>query len=306
MSGTAAIRAGRWRVWLPEGGGAAAAAAWLAAVDGLARGGPPLHGSKHADTYRLARPEGDAYVKVYRRYRRATALKDLVRPSKARRVLAASRRLAAAGFRVPAVLAAAEERRGPVVRRAWVATAALAGEPVAARLAALARAGRLGAKRALLAAVGRETGRLHAAGFVAGDLVAPNVWAVGAAEERASRVAFLDHDRTAAGRGPAPWRRARRNLVQLNRLVLPAVTATDRLRVYRAYAVARGWPWARARRRLAWIVAKTIERRRLLDRVALDPGAAVSFRELMRADGPFAARPARGALGAARAGGRPR
>jgi hypothetical protein len=78
--------------------------------------------------------------------------------------------------------------------------------------------------------------------------------------------------------------------VQLNRIVMPGVTATDRLRVYRAYARGRGWPCRTARRRLAWIVAKTIERRRTFDGVQLPADGVVSFRSLMRADGPYAVR----------------
>ncbi len=137
----------------------------------------------------------------------------------------------------------------------------------------------------MLAAVGAEVARLHARGFVAGDLVPANVWVCGAPD--AARIAFLDHDRTRAGRAPAPWWRARRNLVQLNRVVLSGVTVTDRLRVYRAYARGRAWPWPTARTRLAWIVAKTVERRRRFDHVEL-PAGRVDFRALMRADGPYA------------------
>jgi Lipopolysaccharide kinase (Kdo/WaaP) family len=275
-------RVGRWRVRLPGPAGPAEAARWCREVERALASGAFLHRSKHADTHRLCRVDGDVYLKVYRRYRAATILKDLARPSKARHVERVSRRLAAAGFAVPRVLAVGEQRCGPVVRRAWVATAALAGEPVAARVLTLA--GSPARKRALLAAVGREVARLHASGFVAGDLVPPNVWIT--APAGAERIAFIDHDRTTGGRPAASWRRARRNLVQLNRLVLPAVTVADRLRVYRGYAAGRGWAWAAARRRLPWIVAKTIARRRRVDGV---PAAAcASFRELMRADGPWA------------------
>ena len=59
---------------------------WLEAVERLSAGGGSLHRSKHADTYRWTRPEGAIYVKVYRRYRRWTALKDWFRPSKAANV----------------------------------------------------------------------------------------------------------------------------------------------------------------------------------------------------------------------------
>lgn len=291
---TRAVRVGAWRVWLTEPGDegvAGAARAWIARVETAEVAGEALHRSKHATTYRLTVDAAEVYVKMYHRYHLATALKDLARPSKARHLLAVSEELRAARFCVPRVIAAAEDRRGPWVRRSWVVTAALNGVPLAAAVAGVSGRGdpaamrhALRAKRALLAALGGEVARLHTAGFVAGDLVPSNVWT--ASDGRAP--AFLDHDRTSRGRGAAPWWRARRNLVQLNRVVLDGVVLTDRLRVFRAYAAARAFPRRQARRRLGWIVAKTIERRRRFDHVALDDPARVSFRELMRPGGRFA------------------
>jgi hypothetical protein len=278
-------RVGAWRIWT-LGTAAPAAAEIVAALERLPLDAS-LHRSKHADTYRWTRPGGDVYVKLYHRYRRWTAFKDWFRPSKAANVRAASAALAAAGFVVPTVVALGEERRGAFGwSRSFCATAALAGEPIAARLAALAAPGEAtarSAKRGLLATVGREVARLHEAGVVAGDLVPANVWLALADAEL--RVAFLDHDRTRVGSRPAPWARARRNLVQLNRIVLSGVTTTDRLRVYRAYAAARGWTRDDARRRLPWIVAKTLARRRA-ERGARIPATA-DFRTVMRAGGPY-------------------
>jgi len=253
---TGAVRLGAWRLWIAAGA-AGDAAAWRDAVATVVEEERPIHRSRHAATYRWRRPGGDVFVKVYRRAAGTTALKDLVRPSKARRAERMSARLAAAGLGAPRVLAVGEERRGGVVRCAWLATAALDGAPAAA---AVARMDAAADRRATLAGVGTAVAELHRAGFVAGDLVAPNVWLTPA--RPGGRVTFLDHDRTVRCRGAAPWWRARRNLVQLNRLELPGVTATDRLRVYRAYAGARGWRWPAARRRLGWIVAKTAARRR--------------------------------------------
>jgi tRNA A-37 threonylcarbamoyl transferase component Bud32 len=313
-----AVRIGVWRVWLPPTGDVGRAGGtetqrepheftsrgdahreaqpsggeiqWLALADRLATTAAPCHRSKHAATYRTVVDGRDVYLKRYHRYRWRTVLKDMLRPSKARHVACVSAELAAAGFDVPRVLAVAEQRRGPVLVGAWVATAALDGVPIAERLADLARRcvaattteARviLAEKRRVLGALGAAVARLHARGFVAGDLVPTNVWltrATGATDA----IAFLDHDRTCAGRAPAPWRRARRNLVQLNRLVLTGVVATDRARVYRAYVAGRGWTRAGARRRLRWIVAKTIARRRRFDGVA--DAAALGFRRLMRA-----------------------
>ncbi len=288
---TERTRVGAWTVETATAG-SPSAAEWVAAVERLDAAGASLHRSKHADTYRWTRPEGDVYVKVYRRYRRWTALKDWFRPSKAENVRAVSARLAAAGFVVPQVLATGLEHGRFGARRSWCATAGLGGEPVAERLAALGvqhEPTTLRAKRGVLDAVGREVARLHAAGVIAGDLVPANVWI--ALADGDVRVAFLDHDRTRIGtRRPAPWHRARRNLVQLNRVVLRGVSAADRLRVYRAYATERGWGRAEARSRVAWVIAKTIARRRAERGTGASMGAPADLRTLMRADGPYAPR----------------
>lgn len=279
-------RVGRWRLWCDDRT-TMPGPTWLAAVERLIHAGGSLHRSKHADTYRWARPEGEVYVKVYRRYRRWTALKDWFRPSKAANVGQVSAALAAQGFLVPHVLAVGEERSGLTVRRSWCATAALDGEPIATRLAALAETDQrtmLRAKRGILDTLGREVARLHRSGILAGDLVPANVWIALAATEL--QIAFLDHDRTGIGAAPVGWRASRRNLVQLNRVVLPGVVTTDRLRVYRAYAGAQGWSRAEARQRLPWIVAKTLARRRA-ERGAAIPSTA-GFRTVMRAGGPYA------------------
>ncbi|HEY2386662.1 MAG TPA: lipopolysaccharide kinase InaA family protein [Candidatus Binatia bacterium] len=291
---TAAVRVGSWHVWLAEGEPGdphARARQWLDLVARLDAAPTSWHSSKHAVTHRVLLDGETVYVKRYRRYRVRTQLKDMVRASKARHAMRVGVELAAAGFVVPRVLAAGDERRGPLLRGAWLATATLDGVPLAERLATLAAARRreapserrrlLAAKRRLLASLGSSVGQLHAAGFVAGDLVPANVWSAGA--DRDGTIALLDHDRTRRGPAPAPWGRARRNLVQLNRFALPGVVMTDRLRVYRGYAAARGWGRDAARRRLPWVIAKTIERRRRFD--GIDDAAARGFRDLMRAPG---------------------
>jgi hypothetical protein len=114
--------------------------------------------------------------------------------------------------------------------------------------------------------------------------VPANVWIALAAAEL--EIAFLDHDRTRLGPAPAPWSAARRNLVQLNRVVLPGVSTADRLRVYRGYAAARGWPRSEARQHLPWIVAKTLARRRA-ERSGIAIPRRADFRTVMRAGGPY-------------------
>jgi Ser/Thr protein kinase RdoA (MazF antagonist) len=148
-------------------------------------------------------------------------------------------------------------------------------------VAALAAAQPRREKRALLRALGTVVGRLHAAGFVHGDLVPPNLWL-----DAGGHFVFLDNDRTRQSRllvGLA----GRRNLVQLGRFVVPGVTTTDRARVLAAYAAVRGLS-PRAHRRLArWLVHKTVARRCAIDHIPHAAAMRAGFRELMRSGGPF-------------------
>jgi hypothetical protein len=146
-------------------------------------------------------------------------------------------------------------------------------------------------KRAWLRRLGTAVGRLHASGFVHGDLVPSNVLA------RGQDFFFLDHDRTRRS-AALVWWHGRRNLVQLGRFVVRGIGLTDRVRVLRAYADARGLS-RRARRRLArWLAAKTIARRCAIDAIPLDVAARAGFAAVMRSGGPFDG--AGGAVGGAR------
>jgi hypothetical protein len=221
--------------------------------------------SRHART--VALPAARAFVKVY----------PAPGERRARRAATMAAALTAAGFGAPRTLVLGwREGAGLLVMRD------VGGEPLLDALARLAAAGPAAraAKRTLLRALGAEIGRLHAAGFVHGDLVPPNVHA------RDGRFVLLDNDRTRRGRVLVRLG-GRRNLVQLGRFVAPGVTLTDRCRVLAAYAAARGLD-RRARRRLAWwLVAKTTARRCAIDDIAVDAARAAGFRALMRSGGPF-------------------
>jgi hypothetical protein len=179
--------------------------------------------------------------------------------------------LIAAGFGAPSVvLAAARGGAGLLVTRD------AGGRDL---LTAVAE-GRGAAKRALLRALGAEVARLHRAGFVHGDLVPPNVLV------RTTGFVFLDNDRTRRSR-LLVWLGGHRNLVQLGRMVMPGVTATDRARVLVAYTQARGWS-RRARRRLAErVMRKVTARRCAIDAIPPALATRAGFRELMRSGGPF-------------------
>jgi hypothetical protein len=255
-SGYRPWRADGWRGWVAAGTAVDPLACLAAAADGGRR-------SRHACLVRVADPGGALFVKTY--------------PApggwRARRAFRMGHALAAAGFAAPVVLVAAErDGAGLLVTRD------VGGVDVAAEVAARRHA--RAAKRALLHALGREVGRLHAAGFVHGDLVPPNVHVVG------ERFVFLDNDRTRRSRLLAAFT-GRRNLVQLGRFVVAGVGLADRTRVLVAYAAARGLS-RDARRRLAWwLVRKTTRRRCAIDGIPPAAARRAGFRVLMRSGGPF-------------------
>ena len=246
-----------WRGWIDPRAGLDTVACLAAAAGGGGRA------SRHARTIRV----GAVFVKTYP-------------PPGAPRALRAfrmARALGGAGFGAPAVaLVGTRGRAGLLV------TLDAGGEDLLEAL--VRRRADRRAKWALLRQLGAEVGRLHAAGFVHGDLVPPNL------RVRDGTLVFLDNDRTRRGRLLVRLG-ARRNLVQLGRFVVPGVTLTDRARVLAAYAAARRLP-ARARHQLAdWVVRKTTARRCAIDHITPAAAARAGFRELMRSGGPFDAAP---------------
>ena len=226
--------------------------------------------SRHARTMRVTGPGGEVFVKHW----------EAPGAWRAWRAFRMGEALGAAGFRAPeTVLVASRGGAGLLVTRD------VGGEEL------LAAAARLGAekapKRRLLRRLGAEVARLHAAGFVHGDLVPTNVRVCGDA------FVFLDNDRTRRSALLVALT-ARRNLVQLGRFVVPRLTATDRARVLVAYAAGRGLGRARRRRLASWLVGKIIARRCAIDRIPPDAASRAGFRQLMRSGGPFDPAPAAG------------
>jgi hypothetical protein len=87
-------------------------------------------------------------------------------------------------------------------------------------------------KRELFKAAGREIGRLHNTGICHGDLRVGNVLIHG--RGGSAEFFFIDNERTRYC-PKLPYRKRLKNLVQLNMILFPQVTSTDRLRFFNAY-----------------------------------------------------------------------
>jgi len=102
-------------------------------------------------------------------------------------------------------------------------------------------------RRQLLHALGTFIGRVHATGFIHGDLRPDHVLA--ALQQEQFRFTLIDNERNAR-KTPAPGRMLLRDLMQLNMLAPGVVSRTDRMCFFRA--------WRRQMRELSPIEAKIL------------------------------------------------
>lgn len=246
--------------------------------------------ASHPRTTRFNYPEGKSgqefYLKVHFNSGSLDRVKDLFRVSKAFRALKQGEALSQNGFRVPSVVAAGERRAYRYLERAFVLSLGVKGStlpmflrdnfPAPLDVASLKR------KREYLTRLATEIRRFHGLGFVHGDLTPYNIFVESAG--CSVTFAFMDNDRTRRYPGWVPQGLWKRNLVQLNRFILPGITLQDRMRFLRAYlGELRN---KRERRLIRWLERNT--RKRWLERNEL--ASQVSFRELLRWNGPFSKR----------------
>ncbi|MCB1699504.1 MAG: hypothetical protein KDI14_01515 [Halioglobus sp.] len=105
----------------------------------------------------------------------------------------------------------------------------------------------LARRRQLLEALGIFVGRVHATGFIAGDLQASNV--IADLIEGRFQFSLIDNERTVKIL-PPPGRALLKNLMELNLLPPPVLSRTDRMRFFVA--------WRRQMRELSPIEAKVV------------------------------------------------
>ena len=157
-------------------------------------------------------------------------LKALLRGSRASRARQHCDALLLAGINAPANLAWGKLPGG----REYLFSRAVEGDDVTTWLGTLLPAGESWARASrwqLLEALGMFIGRVHATGFIHGDLRPGNVLA----EHRAERYLFslIDNERTVQ-KLPPPGRMLLRNLMQLNMLPPRILSRTDRMRFFTA------------------------------------------------------------------------
>jgi hypothetical protein len=177
---------------------------------------------------RVARNAGDGlYFKAFLPRSPLERGKALLRGSRAKRAMRNAAALGRAGFDVPPTLLHGSLSQGIE----YLFMAAAPGRPVAEWLRMPGEECDLRRRRQLLRELGIFVGRLHASGFIHGDLRPDNVLAD--AGER-FRFTLLDNERNRRQRPPA-GRRLLRNLMQLNMLPPALLSRSDRLRFFHAW-----------------------------------------------------------------------
>ena len=163
-------------------------------------------------------------------------LRAFFRDTRSRRAFHAGISLIKKGFLTPSPLLHGIEKHFCFPHRNFLITRAIEGERTyqyfTEKFPVPASAKTVAGKRLLIRAAGHEIGRLHHEGISHGDLRVGNILIHG--EGNSAKFYFIDNERTRSYK-IIPMRKRLKNLVQLNMILLPQITRTDRLRFLEAY-----------------------------------------------------------------------
>lgn len=159
------------------------------------------------------------------------------RKSRAYRAMEGTVRLLEKGFLSPDLIAAGDIKKNLVPEGSFLITEWLEGCRDVYRFfdeifdAPLSEY--LQKKRDFIKTAGRLVGKMHKIGIFHGDLRVGNILLTG--ENNNPFFYFIDNERTKYFHNRIPSRLRGKNLVQLNMLIMPQITFTDRLRFFKAY-----------------------------------------------------------------------
>jgi serine/threonine protein kinase len=194
----------------------------------------------------VVNPARQLYYKEYLARTPAEALKAAVKGSRATRARRNGEALLLAGIDAPHVIFCGTHPDG----REFLFMAAAPGAGISQWLQEILveRSGeQLRLRRQLLHALGTFIGRVHATGFIHGDLRPGNVLAAKTQDQ--FRFTLIDNERNTR-KSPTPGKMLLRNLMQMNMLQPADLSRTDRMRFFRA--------WRRQMRELSPVEAKIL------------------------------------------------
>ena len=176
-------------------------------------------------------PQRQLYYKEFLPRSPAESLKALVRGSRATRARNNGNALLQAGINAPANIAWGKLPEG----REYLFMQSAPGQGITQwlRVTLVERNGeQLQQRRQLLRALGTFIGRVHATGFIHGDLRPGNVLAV--LEQGHFHFTLIDNERNVQ-KIPPPGKMLLRNLMQLNMLLPSDISRSDRMRFFTAW-----------------------------------------------------------------------
>ncbi len=212
----------------------------LGIFSGKTSGTEKIESSDYAAVYRFEIPHAGVAQRFYYKEFHFRNLRDrisvLFRPSRAQRAWRGAYTLIENGIPTATPVCLGEERSFGVVGRNFLVTEAVPDALEIHRFLAqhFPRANSpqcMSEKRAFLALLGHFIGRIHSRQIFQGDLRARNILI---RQALAAEPLLLDNERTRQFRC-LPERKRLKNLVQLNMILSPGLTRSDRLRFFEAY-----------------------------------------------------------------------
>lgn len=237
---------------------------------------PSFHRSRHSIVWKVkADDDREYFIKRFRPEGFSDRLKDSIRGSRAMCAWKAGIMLESSGFKVPAVVSLGEKRCIGFVIDAFLITLPIKGVSL---LDLLIPVTSFKKKRDIIRQVGKEIGRLHKKGIIHGDLIPGNIFAC---EDTGNySLCLLDNERTRKS-STLPMPERIKNLVQLNRVIVPRITASDRLRFFDAY-IEENPDLASSRKYLLRKIGEITSERVMRHRgIPIEERAKTSFRTVM-------------------------
>lgn len=224
----------------PPGQGSHESLVAIALEVAAGRAGTCVRRSTHAETWIAKLGDADLFVKILRPSRGLARIKRLVRGGPSNHVAAIAAQLKRDGIDAPLpMLTGIEGSTG----RELIVTERVRGTVMPRFLRE--QRDDISRKRAVLRALGVEIARLHARGYIHGDLTPFNILL---GKDEPPHFVFLDHERTRKTWLARLARPRLRNFVQLGRFALPGLTRTDRMRVWSGYTAERSGSRSELRR----------------------------------------------------------
>lgn len=203
------------------------------------RGWVQLESSDNANVWKFNANSTWYIFKEYLKRNNFDIIKTIMNGSRAQRAFRNAKKLLEHGFFTPEVLALGEKTSFYLTSCSFLVTEHVAD---ASGMYTLLKDSyipplppeKIRHKRSLLISLGKYIGALHAKGFFHGDLRLDNIMVTGF-EKKSPQFYLIDNERNRFFPKGIPSYLRRKNLVQLNMIMIPQLTFADRMRFFKSY-----------------------------------------------------------------------